>query len=257
VFGDSAPPAPLGRPSPGTPKPIAGPSTSPGIGASAPPAAAEAREAATPAPSESKSPLNAAPDVLPDYAGVLGAGVFGDPAPPPPLKTEPAKESPLSPSAAAAEIVPSPELESPVLAEVPAGDLEQAREAVVIALDSGGHNTAAALLSAGNWSVDADGGIQVVVGIKKTMLSLTMNGEAWKIARDALRSVGATQKMTVMPGEAATSRPAAAVQPARGSVQAAALENPLVRQAVELFRAEVRSVLDLRETSQENSPDRR
>jgi DNA polymerase-3 subunit gamma/tau len=30
-------------------------------------------------------------------------------------------------------------------------------------------------------------------------------------------------------------------------VQAAALENPLVRQAQELFKAEVRSVLDLRE----------
>jgi DNA polymerase III subunit gamma/tau len=32
-----------------------------------------------------------------------------------------------------------------------------------------------------------------------------------------------------------------------GSIQAKALENPLVQQAQELFQAEVRSVLDLRE----------
>ena len=46
------------------------------------------------------------------------------------------------------------------------------------------------------------------VGVKKTMLGLTMNGEAWKIVREALRTAGATQKMTVVPGD--SSEPASA-----------------------------------------------
>jgi DNA polymerase III subunit gamma/tau len=138
-----------------------------------------------------------------------------------------------------------------------AANLDQIREAVVAALDQNGHNTAAALLSAGNWKVDTDGAIQVEVGVKKTMLSLTMNAEAWRITKEALRSIGASQKMTVTPGEAGSATPAAARQPVSGSIQAVALENPLVRQAQEIFRAEVRSVLDLRESSQESSRNKR
>ena len=65
---------------------------------------------------------------------------------------------------------------------------------VAAALDEQGHNTAASLLGAGRWKLDEDGAIQVEVGVKKTMLGLTMNGEAWKIVREALRAAGATPK---------------------------------------------------------------
>ena len=89
------------------------------------------------------------------------------------------------------------------------------------------------------------------VGIKKTMLGLTMNVEAEKICREALRAIGETQENVFLPGEnGGTARPRhrRAERPAaQGSIQAIALENPLVRQAQELFQAEVRSVLDLRE----------
>ena len=79
------------------------------------------------------------------------------------------------------------------------------------------------------------------------MLGLTMNGDAWKIVREALRVAGATHKMTVVPGEGVEA-PAATVRPrSRDSIEAVALGNPLVRQAQELFHAEVRSVLDLRD----------
>ena len=80
-------------------------------------------------------------------------------------------------------------------------DLDKLRDVVTAALDEQGHNTAASLLGAGRWKLDEDGAIQVEVGVKKTMLGLTMNGEAWKIVREALRGAGATQKMTVVPGE--------------------------------------------------------
>ena len=32
------------------------------------------------------------------------------------------------------------------------------------------------------------------VGVKKTMLGLTMNGDAWKIVREALRGAGASRR---------------------------------------------------------------
>ena len=79
------------------------------------------------------------------------------------------------------------------------------------------------------------------------MLGLTMNGEAWKIVREALRAAGATQKMTVVPGEAAEPASGSPRVFSRDSIEAVALGNPLVRQAQEMFHAEVRSVLDLRD----------
>ena len=96
----------------------------------------------------------------------------------------------------------------PVETKASEPDLNKLRDVVTAALDEQGHNTAASLLGAGRWKLDEDGAIQVEVGVKKTMLGLTMNGDAWKIVREALRGAGATQKMTVVPGETAASRPA-------------------------------------------------
>jgi len=117
---------------------------------------------------------------------------------------------------------------------------------VSAALDSAGHNTAATLLANGKWRENG-GGIEVEVGLGKTMLGLTINAEAEKISRDALRSIGLRQKLNFVPGEGASKHENASPQrPAGGSIQAAALDHPLVKQAQELFQAEVRSVLDLR-----------
>ena len=207
------------------------------------------------------------------------------PAAPRPAPVEPAKPQPPSPfesdrqrklrdtdpESAVAERTPvvssAPAEEPPVAVEpvtIPAApepsragtcemNIDRLRDVVTSALDEQGHNTAASLLGAGRWRMDEDGAIQVEVGVKKTMLTLTMNGEAWKIVREALRGAGASQKMTVVPGEG--------TEPARGgtrvwssdSIEAVALGNPLVRQAQELFHAEVRSVLDLREGPKDNS----
>jgi DNA polymerase-3 subunit gamma/tau len=187
------------------------------------------------------------------------------PVPPPkPAAVEPAKPSPFEldrqrkiveePEAAAPAPPPVETAVAtlPVEPEPPAAkpgetNLDSLRDAVAAALDEQGHNTAASLLGAGRWKLDQDGAIQVEVGVKKTMLGLTMNGEAWKIVREALRDAGATQKMTVVPGEA--NEPASSTPRvwSRDSIEAVALGNPLVRQAQEMFHAEVRSVLDLRE----------
>jgi hypothetical protein len=87
--------------------------------------------------------------------------------------------------------------------------LNTLRDRVTAALEERGHNTAASLLAAGRWQLVQDGAIQVQVGAKKTMLGLTMNREAWKIVREALRDAGLTLEMTVVP-RAANSEPPSA-----------------------------------------------
>jgi DNA polymerase-3 subunit gamma/tau len=169
------------------------------------------------------------------------------PAPPPPVAkvepvVQPAKEEP-PPS-------PEPAVATPAAsAPPPAGsaDLDAVRDKVTAALDDQGHATAASLLSDGRWWYDEDGAIHVEVGVKPTMLGLMMNAEAWKIVREALRQAGATQKMTVVPGEGVKPSGGTPRPRSRDSIEAVALGNPLVRQAQEMFHAEVRSVLDLRD----------
>jgi DNA polymerase-3 subunit gamma/tau len=163
--------------------------------------------------------------------------------------------APAAPPVVAAEVKVEPE-PSPVQttpADPALADLDSLRDVVTAALNEQGHNTAASLLGAGRWRMDEDGAIQVEVGVKKTMLGLTMNGEAWKIVREALRGAGATQKMTVVPGEATEPASGTPRVWSRDSIEAVALGNPLVRQAQELFHAEVRSVLDLRENQGNDS----
>jgi DNA polymerase-3 subunit gamma/tau len=122
---------------------------------------------------------------------------------------------------------------------------DKLRDTVSQALHDKGHETASALLRAGQWSV-MDGNITVCVAVKKTMLSLTMNPEAERIARTALQQAGSSAKLVVLPGDGSTSPTPPAPHMAKGSLQSHALENPLVKQAQELFRAEVRDILDLR-----------
>jgi DNA polymerase III subunit gamma/tau len=158
-------------------------------------------------------------------------------------------------TAAAPPVIAEAKVEpEPAPIEAAPADLDSLRDVVTAALNEQGHNTAASLLGAGRWRLDEDAAIHVEVGVKKTMLGLTMNGEAWKIVREALRGAGATQKMTVTPGgEAAEPTSAGPRVWSRDSIEARALGNPLVRQAQELFHAEVRSVLDLRENQGNDS----
>ena len=132
-------------------------------------------------------------------------------------------------------------------------DLDSLRDAVYAALESGGHNTAAALLSSGVWT-EAEGKVRVEVRIKKTMLGLTMNPDAEKIVKAAVREAGFPGTVSVVSAANGTeeSNGAQAQTPAKrppmaGSLQAEALAHPLVKRALELFNGEVRSVLDLRE----------
>src|SRR5450631_1953632 len=127
-------------------------------------------------------------------------------------------------------------------------DLAAVCEAVASALENEGHHTAAALLSSASWTI-AENTIQAAIAVKKTMLSLTMNSEAEKIAKAALRAAGWSQRLSVVSADGESPEKAAA--PPRktpaGSAHGRALKHPLIQQAQELFKSEVRSVIDLSE----------
>ena len=153
-------------------------------------------------------------------------------------------------------LVLAPAVAIPAAAEG-APDLEQIREAVCAALANAGHETAANLIHQGNWSQQGNA-IQVELAVRKAMLTLTVNAEAEGICRKAMRALGATQKIAFVPSENGTNGakagPGRETAPGRdntvpGSAQAAAMENPLVQKTKELFKADIRSVVDLRETN--------
>ena len=136
---------------------------------------------------------------------------------------------------------------APTRSELTSGPgIEAIRQAVLAALAEAGHSSAAQLLGAGEWK--SDGAIVRVAapGLGKKMLSLTVNAAAEKIIRQELQKLGAPARFMVTPGEGVTlnaiDTPALA-----GSVQDAALAHPMVKRAQEIFKAEVRSVVDLRQ----------
>jgi DNA polymerase III subunit gamma/tau len=124
--------------------------------------------------------------------------------------------------------------------------METLRLAVISALADGGHATAAQLLGAGAWSLDGSSLRIEVQGIGKKMLTLTVNTAAEKIIRQELQRLGAPSRFLVVPGEGTVTGAAPAPVIPAGSIQETALANPLVQRAKEIFKAEVRSVVDLR-----------
>jgi DNA polymerase-3 subunit gamma/tau len=129
-----------------------------------------------------------------------------------------------------------------------APSMEAVRQAIVSALTDADHTSAAQLLGTGAWTLDGASLRIEVPGMGKKMLALTVNAAAEKIIRQELQRLGAPSRFLVVPGEGSTGAAQAApvTAPVAGSIQEAALGNPLVQRAQEIFKAEVRSVLDLR-----------
>jgi DNA polymerase-3 subunit gamma/tau len=138
----------------------------------------------------------------------------------------------------------APEPASAATATVDTGDL---REAVAKALATEGHTTASTLLGSGTWIADGSSLRIEVAGMGKKMLALTINAAAEKIIRQELARLGAPPRFMVVPGAgSAPSGAAPSASVVAGSAQEAAMSNPLVQKAREIFHAEVRSVIDLR-----------
>jgi DNA polymerase-3 subunit gamma/tau len=144
----------------------------------------------------------------------------------------PTEDAPAAmPEAAPASIAPS---------------AEALRHAVGSALVNASHDSAAQLLGAAAWKFDG-GSLRIeVAGIGKKMLGLTVNAAAEKIIRQELQRLGAPSRFLVVPGEGAAEIANPIAAPLAGSIQEAALAHPLVQRVRDIFKAEVRSVVDLR-----------
>ncbi len=155
-----------------------------------------------------------------------------------------------APAAAVAAPISSATAEAPVGPSTPP-NIEAIRHAIGSALVEGGHESAAQLLGAGQWAIDGANLRIETAPMGKKMLALTINAAAEKIIRQELQRLDAPTRFLIVSGEAGGqgTGPSAApmATPIAGSIQEAALANPLVQRAREIFKAEVRSVVDLRQ----------
>jgi DNA polymerase-3 subunit gamma/tau len=142
-------------------------------------------------------------------------------------------------------LVPAPPVAvaPPPPAATDASDPADLQRLVMEALAAARQNSAADAMGDAIWTI-ANGEARVQTELSATMLPVVMNPEAEKIARAALRSIG-VMKLALLGGapKAAAEKKTKVVR--SGSAQAKALEHPMVRQAMQLFEAEVQSVMDL------------
>ena len=229
--------------------------------------------AARPAPSPARPVAPSAPAAAPALSpfspvgGGWSAGPKMDSTPKPTLATSPiatmerptpgsTPEPVTTPFAAKAAQYGSAEpLTEGALARAPQAveaasappNIELIRQSVVTALTEAGHESAAQLLGTGAWKLDGSSVRVEVAGMGKKMLALTVNAAAEKIIRQELQRLGAPARFMAVPGEGAAQSAAPIATPLAGSIQEAALANPLVQRAREIFKADVRSVVDLRQ----------
>jgi DNA polymerase-3 subunit gamma/tau len=128
-----------------------------------------------------------------------------------------------------------------------APSIDTLRSGVIAALANGGHASAAELLNTAAWTMEGSSLQIEVPGIGKKMLSLTVNATAEKIIKQELQRLGGPVKFSAVPGAGSASTSTAAPAAAAGSIQETALAHPMVQRAREIFNAEVRSVVDMRE----------
>ena len=183
-------------------------------------------------------PISAvSPQPIPETRGAtavsLAASAEPTPAPRPAIEIAPTPGAPFMPE-------PHPGMSGlPSLGVAPTP-----QRAVVQALTAAKLTSAAEALADAAWTI-ANAEASVQTALSKTMLPVVINPDAERIARAALRDAGIL-KLTLLP--AAATAIAKKPRSARtGSVQARALEHPMVQQAQKLFSAELQTVIDLRE----------
>ena len=145
--------------------------------------------------------------------------------------------------AAAADVVQRAEPSHVAPAQGGAETLQRA--AIDALLRSGKQASAGEALEDAEWTLEA-GLLRVQTGFSKAMLAMVVNPEADQMVRAAVRAAsGEPLKIEFLPGAPREKRPTAKRAARSGSAQAKAEEHPIVRQAQQLFDAEIRNVIDL------------
>jgi DNA polymerase-3 subunit gamma/tau len=124
-------------------------------------------------------------------------------------------------------------------------DTSPLQKSLIEALQQAGQGSAADAIEDSTITL-VNGEARIQTQLSKTLLPVTINPEAEKLVKAALRMHGIL-KHTLLPG-AATSSAAKKPRAAKsGSAQAKAEQHPLVQQARKLFDAELQQVIDLSE----------
>src|SRR5580658_1201543 len=125
--------------------------------------------------------------------------------------------------------------------------IESLRNAIVSALANSGRASAAELLNNAVWTINGSSLHVDVPGVGQRMLFLNDTATTEKIIKQELQRLGGPTKFTAIPRAGSASASSAPPPVAAGSIHETALAHPLVQRAREIFHAEVRSVVDLRE----------
>jgi DNA polymerase-3 subunit gamma/tau len=134
---------------------------------------------------------------------------------------------------------------TPAAVSAQTGSAEQAQRRVIDALRNAKQSSAADAMEDSVWTI-VDGEARIQTELSKTMLPVVMNAEAEKILRAVTREAG-TPRLTLLPGTPSSGATKKPKTTRTGSVQAKAMEHPMVQQAQKLFNAEIQTVIDLRE----------
>jgi DNA polymerase-3 subunit gamma/tau len=202
----------------------------------------------TPQPTPALSPgQEKAPATTPEAKPTTPAAVAAPAISPAIAQAEP---SPVEADSSSVETLPSAGQPEPLQA-TSGPDVESLRSAMGQALIQGGHETAGYLLEAGNceWIGNE---LRVRVGASKTLFEMTYPSQAQQIVREAFRQVaGPGRTVRLEPGDPAPAngkniRAKAVPAPATDG-ETRPQDHPLIRHALQLFSAEIRSVVSLRD----------
>ncbi len=161
-----------------------------------------------------------------------------------------AEPSPVEADISSVETLPSASQPEPPQA-TSAPDVEPLRAAMSQALVRGGHETAGYLLEAGDCEWNGNE-LRVRVSGSKTLFEMTYPSQAQQIVREAFRQIAGTGRtVRLEPGDSSpangkkTRAKTMPVPVADGETRPQ--DHPLIRHALQLFSAEVRSVVSLRD----------
>ena len=236
-------PAPSPKPAAASVSPFGGSAWAPEpiitASVAAAPAVATATALATTTAIAPAMELKNAPPAPENGSGALNGAAHGAAEPAPAVGELPAlavsaRTHAAEPAAAAGSVIGS-------------ADTDAMRTAVSAALATAGHSSAAQLLGSGEWTIDGSNLRVEVALMSKKMLTLTVNAAAEKIVKQELQRLSGPARFLVVPGAGGAASAAPSATPMAGSIEEAALANPLVQRAKEIFHAEVRSVVDLRQ----------
>ena len=180
--------------------------------------------------------------------------IMGSAAPAPLRETTPVPErqaiTPAPETAVAvAEPEPQPQAPEPVAAADTSGQIERLQAAVLQTLNDANQRILVSMLSSGEWSVQGNEFI-IKVAESQTVVDMSLGAEGKRLAIAAASGVlGRAVKLKVIPGASVQEKKNGAPKFAPGpGGRGRAEQDPIVRRMQEKFGAEIRTVIDYRDS---------